>query len=481
MTSSRLYSRTVTEARIPPERRIYVNRNLRMDSIRAIGFDLDHTLAHYRGPAVEELAYRLTQVRLVERFGYPAALLEVPYEREFVIRGLVVDKRRGHLLKMDYHNYVARAYHGRRLLSTEERKAAYRTGRVRTGSDGYVSVDTLFHFPEVFLFATLVGMREDKRVKRSIGCRKIYSDVREAIDSVHGDGTLKAEILGNLDRYIRKDQRLGRTLEVFRGAGKKIFLLTNSEYYYSAALLGHLLGNGTDWTAFFDLIVVDAGKPAYFADLERLPSEPREGDPEGVMHGGNARLLEKTLGFAGDQIIYFGDHTYGDILRSKKTLGWRTAMVVEELEEELAVTRRLQPQLEELNHWTALRGVLEADLSEIRRRQLQLERRGQAPAGNASERGDHRRQLDILNDRADELDAEIANVHAMAKELGDAVYRTYNPYWGSLFREGRETSRFGHQVKDFACLYMTRVSNLLNYHPQHYFRSAEERMPHELG
>ena len=32
-----------------------------------------------------------------------------------------------------------------------------------------------------------------------------------------------------------------------------------------------------------------------------------------------------------------GDHIYGDILRSKKTLGWRTMLVVPELESELEV------------------------------------------------------------------------------------------------------------------------------------------------
>ena len=32
-----------------------------------------------------------------------------------------------------------------------------------------------------------------------------------------------------------------------------------------------------------------------------------------------------------------GDHIYGDILRSKKTLGWRTMLVVPELETELEI------------------------------------------------------------------------------------------------------------------------------------------------
>lgn len=43
------------------------------------------------------------------------------------------------------------------------------------------------------------------------------------------------------------------------------------------------------------------------------------------------------------QVLYVGDHIYGDILRSKKTLGWRTMLVVPELETELEI-QVLQPR-----------------------------------------------------------------------------------------------------------------------------------------
>jgi hypothetical protein len=56
-----------------------------------------------------------------------------------------------------------------------------------------------------------------------------------------------------------------------------------------------------------------------------------------IYSGGEVAFLEERLGFQGDRVIYFGDHTYGDILRSKKTVGWRTAMVIEELERDSAL------------------------------------------------------------------------------------------------------------------------------------------------
>lgn len=487
MSEVRSWGRIHHETRLAPEHRIYVNRNLRLGSVQAIGFDLDHTLAHYRGPAVEELAYRLARRTLVEGFGYPEALLEIPYDRTFVIRGLVIDKRRGNILKMNYHNYVARGAHGLRMLDPEERKTTYHSGRIRMGNPNYVTVDTLFHLPEVFLFMVLVDLLEKEGRRRTPRqYEKIFTDVRFCVDAVHADGSLKAEIVGNLDKYIRKDPRLGPTLRELSRAGKKLFLLTNSEYYYTDALLQYLLANGqkgrvSDWRELFHLIVVEARKPSFFTSTEGEPVVREENAVVcPIFTGGCAQFLENALGLAGDQILYFGDHTYGDILRSKKSLGWRTAMVVEELREEIEVTRRLQPQLDELNHWKALRSVLEADISAMEVEERKLERRMEKRNGRGEAISKIRKHLDSLKDEESRLQQELDTVRRVTGELGDAVNESYNSRWGPLFREGQEMSHFAHQVKDFACIYMTRVSNLLYYDLNHYFRSAREMMPHEL-
>ena len=43
---------------------------------------------------------------------------------------------------------------------------------------------------------------------------------------------------------------------------------------------------------------------------------------------------------SGEQILYVGDHIYADIVNSKKTIGWRTMLVVPELELELDMVER---------------------------------------------------------------------------------------------------------------------------------------------
>ena len=57
--------------------------------------------------------------------------------------------------------------------------------------------------------------------------------------------------------------------------------------------------------------------------------------------GGSYRHLHSMLGVSsGAQVLYVGDHIYGDILRSKKTLGWRTMLVVPELAHEMECLER---------------------------------------------------------------------------------------------------------------------------------------------
>src|SRR5262245_26022546 len=96
---------------IPQSRRIFCNRNLRMDEIDLIGFDMDYTLAKYNQSRIERLSMECTLEKLVAR-GYPEAVLQLDYDPTFAIRGVVVDRRYGNIFKMDRYGHVERVYHG---------------------------------------------------------------------------------------------------------------------------------------------------------------------------------------------------------------------------------------------------------------------------------------------------------------------------------------------------------------------------------
>ncbi len=467
---------------VAPGGRIFVNRNLRLKSVAAIGFDLDHTLAHYRIREVDELAFRITQEKLVRKKGYSDEVLGLEYDPDFVVRGLVIDQRRGNILKMDYHNYVVRACHGLTMWTSEERKRVYKMRRIRVSSGSYVSVDTLFHMPEAYLYLAVIDL-EERRGRRP-DYRALSRDVREMIDEAHADGSIKTEIEKDPGRYLASDPKLPEVFDLFRRGGKKLFLLTNSEPHYTDVLFRHLFrgANGTSWRTFFDFVVVDAKKPKFFRRRTRsgrLLSTKGPGAP--IFSGGDVWTLEKHLGHAGDEILYWGDHTYGDILRSKKNVGWRTAMIVPELESEIEVSGRIAPALSRLAGSLRERDRLDQEGTLTRSEIARLEALVAGAADSADDvQNQIGRKLALARQRLAEVAAARAAIHDVIAAADVACNREYNAHWGTVFREGNEITRFGHQIKDFACVYTSRVSNFLNYPVNTYFRAPMDRMPHEL-
>ena len=105
-------SRPTTPARDggpPPGRGLYCNRTLNLRAIRAIGFDMDYTLVHYRVHDWEEKAYAYLKQKLTD-MGWPVQGLE--YDTALTMRGLVIDTALGNIVKADRFGYVKRAYHG---------------------------------------------------------------------------------------------------------------------------------------------------------------------------------------------------------------------------------------------------------------------------------------------------------------------------------------------------------------------------------
>src|SRR5216684_5716012 len=84
---------------VPRENRVYVNRNLRLDRIEMVGFDMDYTLALYNQARIEELSMRATLHKLVTAKGYPDAIRSLEYDPMLAIRGLVVDRDNGNIFK----------------------------------------------------------------------------------------------------------------------------------------------------------------------------------------------------------------------------------------------------------------------------------------------------------------------------------------------------------------------------------------------
>ena len=179
-------------ASVGPERlsrKIFCNRALNMDQIQAVGFDLDYTLAEYK-TEFDLLAYD-GAVRKLIGMGYPEELRSFEYDASRYQRGLLIDKRRGNLIKLDRHKYVKVAYHGLTKLSSTERKEIYSRSfeaQPQFTPPDFASVDTEFLLVDVCLFAQLIDLkdRSPAAVPHSYG--EIYKHVRRAVDLCHCDG-----------------------------------------------------------------------------------------------------------------------------------------------------------------------------------------------------------------------------------------------------------------------------------------------------
>ncbi len=452
------------EPQLPRRRQIFVNRNLHMGHVDWIGFDLDYTLACYNKTAIEETAYEITQGKLVDELGYPAEVRDLEYDPEFMIRGLVIDTEGGNVLKLDRYAYVKLAFHGKKQLSRSERKRAYSTQKIDYASAH--ALDTLFSIPEACLFAQIVDLADSKPLNYPPAYHEIHLNIRAMIDKAHRDDTLKRRIRSDLKRFFDVDPDLAPMLERMRSQGKKLFLLTNSYWDYTDRVLSHLLdsrlSNHKRWLELFDCIVVGSRKPDFhtsnapFLEVDTKTGMLRNTDRDElelgrVYQGGNAELLENVLGAAGERVVYFGDHIYGDILRSKKSLGWRTGLVIEELENEIEILEANK------GRWVEMDAVDEA------RRRLETARDSMRETG----------------DESGEIDKKIETLQRYAGRLFRVAQSAFNPYWGELFRAGKEVSLFGHQVEGYACLYTSRVSNFLYYPLDKYFRCLRGATPHD--
>ncbi|XP_010263657.1 PREDICTED: 5'-nucleotidase domain-containing protein 4-like isoform X2 [Nelumbo nucifera] len=491
-------------------KQIFCNRSLNMKNIVAVGFDMDYTLAQYMPETFESLAYNGTTRKLVYDLGYPPELLEWSFDWKYMVRGLVLDKKRGNILKMDRHKYVKVAYHGFREMSKEDKIATYGNTLLRDSFDepDYALIDTLFSLAEAYLFAQLVDFKDNNpgKVPNNADYSRMYKDVRAAVDLCHRDGTLKQMVAKDPKKYINEDPSIVPMIKMLRDSGRATFLVTNSLWDYTNVVMNFLCGNQTtdgihscnySWLENFDVVITGSSKPSFFHEDNRanlfevepesgmllntdngtpVPqignSSPRLPSKESkkacrVFQGGSVGHLHKLLSIeASSQVLYIGDHIYGDILRSKKVLGWRTMLVVPELEREVELlweSRETRKQLRLLRK--------ERDLVEDKIHHLKWSLKFKDVSVDEKQ--------NFLSE-LEELESQREEVRLRHQQAQRSFHQWFHKVWGQLMKTGYQNSRFAHQVERFACLYTSQVTNLSLYSPDKYYRPSEDFMPHEF-
>ena len=453
--------------------RVFVNRTLNLKRIRFIGLDMDHTLIQYKTHAFEALAYKIMIKKLLSEKSYPLEVKKLQFSFYSVIRGLVVDSTQGNLLKVSRHGAIRNSYHGTKPIPFKKQQRDYHGTYVELASKEFSSIDTSFSISVAILFGQLVDLK-DKNPNQYPEYPIILKDLLEVMDMSHRDDSLKSCVCKNMDQYIIQEPEVAQGLERYKKHGKKIFLLTNSDFHYSKTLMDYALNpflkNHGSWMELFDYTITLACKPRFFFDkLNFLKINPKDGTMTnydtklvpGIYQGGCADLFERNLGLSGEDILYIGDHIYGDIVRLKKDCNWRTALAVEELGDEIKKMQKVKPWQDKIRKLMARKQPLEEKLVQLVSHEIE------SFVDNAD-------SISKVQEAITQIDNQISPLIEKSKAV-------FNPIWGEIMRAGNEESYFANQVDRFADIYMAKISDLLSISPRYYFRSSRRPLAHELA
>jgi len=465
----------------PRSRGVFCNRTLNFRSLHAIGYDMDYTLVNYRVDVFERQVFEFARERFLEQ-GWPVQSLV--FDPGMVARGLVIDTLLGNVVKANRFGLVRRAQHGTAPLGFGDQRVAYADTQVDLSESRWVFLNTLFSLSEGCLYAQLVDLLDQHKLPAVMGYRELYGRVRDVVDAQHMEGRLKAEIVLRPEACVVLDPETPLTLLDQRHAGKKLLLITNSDWNFSSAMMTYsfdrFLPPGMTWRDLFDLVIVGARKPEFFtsrAPFFEVVTEdgllrPTNGPLQpGVAYlGGSAVQVERDLGMSGDEILYVGDHMFGDVHVSKSALRWRTALILRELEAEVEALEAFKGAERTLAGRMAEKERLEAEFSSTRLA-LQRLRDGYGPQ-DADPLPQLEARLQELRGQLLPLDSEIAPLARAATELT-------NSRWGLLTRAGNDKSHLARQVERYADVYTSRVSNFLQATPFVYLRSPRGSLPHD--
>ncbi|KAH9618748.1 hypothetical protein KSS87_021337 [Heliosperma pusillum] len=412
---------------------IYVNKNLRLDDIQVYGFDYDYTLAHY-SDHLQTLIYDLAKEHLVNEFRYPESCLKFKYDHAFPIRGLYYDKLKGCLLKLDFFGSIEPegCYFGRR-------KAC-------------LIADVVQHFVDE---------------KLEFDASYVYQDIVHAIQHVHRSGLAHRAIIADPHKYLVKNDQLYCFLRMLREKGKKLFLLTNSPFYFVDGgmrfLLQDSLEGGDSWRELFDVVIAKANKPDFYKSerpfrcydtkRDRLAfSKVDEFLPNEIYYHGCLKSFLQITKWRGPEVIYFGDHLFSD-LRGPSKAGWRTAAIIYELENEIRTQNKDSYRFEQAKFhiFQELLGRLHATVVN-------------------SEKGEaYKSLLEELNDERQKSRCTMKNM--------------FNKTFGATFLTdtGQESS-FAYHIHQYADVYTSKPENFLFYPPEAWLHSPFDVkiMPHHV-
>jgi HAD superfamily 5'-nucleotidase-like hydrolase len=308
-----------------PTHCLFVNRPIDFREVRAVGFDLDHTLALYDDAAVNALAMAEAQALLVDRRGYNQLDVAVaPRSGDAAAaRALALDLANAHIVKLDADRRVRVARRAGVWLADHEIEHAH-AAPVSEHHDAVHALSSPFDVPTLWLFESITRAHTSAAINAALACR----DARQMLDYAHTRGELKSRLLADLARFVSPVAGVRERLLAWQRAGKSLFVVTNSEPGYAMAVLDVVVG--PEWREIFDIVATASAKPAFFLDGSAGASRATPVGRSQLVEATHARFLEAQLGVHAEHVVYVGDNARHDV-QAARAHGWKTVHVVAEL------------------------------------------------------------------------------------------------------------------------------------------------------
>lgn len=347
----------------------FSDRTIKLSDYDCIGFDLDNTLCEYNLKPLIQMEYKSLISYLCDFKGYPREVFIESLEEsnmDFLQRGLMLDLKKGNILKISSNGTILKACHGTKEMSDTEITGTYGKDKrwevtnafcndmISTWNgplaDELRSLLDYFDISASLAFAQAVDYN-DRNSDRLSGIPKAGEDIRSALlhtfkrDHFQSEESLFfREMKTNQHRYTLKcPSSVIDWLKKLKETNKVTFLLTGSNIDFASFTAEFSLGE--NWRELFDVVVCFAKKPGFFVNNSPFIgldgfNETAVIDREDLTRGsiysqGNWKdlifLLSKLTGKVSPKCIYFGDNVVQDVYAPMKFCGCDTIAVIDEL------------------------------------------------------------------------------------------------------------------------------------------------------
>ncbi|KAH9370900.1 hypothetical protein HPB48_019735 [Haemaphysalis longicornis] len=398
---------------------VFANNELDISEIEVYGFDYDYTLAVY-SEKLHYLIYDLGRDWLINKFRYPKDIANLEYRPGFAIRGLQYDIKKGVLMKMDLFHQIqfCSVYRGLTPLAREE----------------VINIYGGTYIPQYMIRGNAEQGARMKQLNDLFSVPEIclLSNVTEYFERhniAYNPEILFFDIQGRLCKVC---------MRTCRDVGMRYMI-------------------GPQWQELFDVVIVQARKPKFFTDQHRpfriydpetksqLWERVTKLEKNKVYIEGTVTQLQAMTGWCGNNVLYFGDQIYSDLADLTLNYGWRTGAIIWELAGEIKILNS-----EEFRHTVSWLQSLQHLIEEMQ----------------ASH--DHEDIEDFIEQLLQERD-----------QLRKTTKSLFNPNFGSIFRTHHNPTYFSRRLFRYSDIYMSHVTNLLNYSLRHTFYPRRGALPHE--